>query len=161
MTERLTIARVGHRGDGVADTADGPVFVPCALPGEVVEVEPLPGHPDRRHLLCVVTESAERIAPFCPHFGVCGGCQTQHWDFERYREWKHALVGAALRQADVDAPVGALIDAHGRVVGMLVLGPRRRVLAIPASTISRTEAVTRAAQLYSFGEGSLVTILGA
>jgi len=33
------------------------------LPGEVVEVEPLPGHPDRRHLLCVVTESAERIAP--------------------------------------------------------------------------------------------------
>jgi hypothetical protein len=56
---------------------------------------------------------------------------------------------------------GALIDAHGRVVGMLVLGPRRRVLAIPASTISRTEAVTRAAQLYSFGEGSLVTILGA
>jgi S1-C subfamily serine protease len=32
---------------------------------------------------------------------------------------------------------GALIDAQGRVVGMAVLGPRRRVLAIPTSTINR------------------------
>jgi S1-C subfamily serine protease len=32
---------------------------------------------------------------------------------------------------------GALIDAHGRVLGMTVLGPRRRVLAIPSSTIER------------------------
>jgi 23S rRNA (uracil1939-C5)-methyltransferase len=100
MTERLTIARLGHRGDGVADTDGGPVFVPYALPGEVVEVEPSPGHPDRRHLLRVATASAERIAPFCPHFGVCGGCQTQHWDFARYRIWKHELVVAALRQAE-------------------------------------------------------------
>jgi S1-C subfamily serine protease len=32
---------------------------------------------------------------------------------------------------------GALVDAHGRVLGMVVSGPRRRVLAIPASTIDR------------------------
>jgi S1-C subfamily serine protease len=32
---------------------------------------------------------------------------------------------------------GALIDAQGRVVGMAVLGPRRRVLAIPTLTIDR------------------------
>jgi S1-C subfamily serine protease len=32
---------------------------------------------------------------------------------------------------------GALIDTQGRVVGMAVLGPRRRVLAIPTSTIDR------------------------
>ena len=32
---------------------------------------------------------------------------------------------------------GALIDAQGRLVGMAVLGPRRRVLAIPTSTIDR------------------------
>ena len=113
MTERLTIARLGHRGDGVADTHSGPVFVPYTLPGEVVEVEPAPGHSDRRHLLRVEAASAERIAPFCPHFGVCGGCQTQHWDFSRYRAWKHGLVVTALRQAGLDAPIGELIDAHG------------------------------------------------
>jgi S1-C subfamily serine protease len=32
---------------------------------------------------------------------------------------------------------GALVDAQGRVVGMAVLGPRRRALAIPTSTIDR------------------------
>jgi S1-C subfamily serine protease len=32
---------------------------------------------------------------------------------------------------------GAVLNVHGRVVGMAVLGPRRRVLAIPTSTIDR------------------------
>jgi len=33
---------------------------------------------------------------------------------------------------------GALVDMHGRVLGMVVTGPRRRVLAIPGSTIERS-----------------------
>jgi S1-C subfamily serine protease len=32
---------------------------------------------------------------------------------------------------------GALVDAHGRVLGMVVAGPRGRVLAIPRATIDR------------------------
>ena len=32
---------------------------------------------------------------------------------------------------------GAVVDAQGRVVGMAVLGPRRRALAIPTATIDR------------------------
>jgi S1-C subfamily serine protease len=32
---------------------------------------------------------------------------------------------------------GALIDVQGRVLGMTVLGPRRRAIAIPAATIER------------------------
>jgi len=123
VTERLAISRIGHRGDGVADGPEGSVFVSYTLPGETVEVEPFPGHPDRRHLLRVETASAERIAPICPHFGVCGGCQTQHWDFARYRDWKRGLVVDALRQAGLDAPAGALIDAHGE-------GRRRAVFQI-------------------------------
>jgi S1-C subfamily serine protease len=33
---------------------------------------------------------------------------------------------------------GAVVDARGAAIGMAVLGPRRRVLAIPGSTIDRT-----------------------
>src|SRR5213078_3730829 len=33
---------------------------------------------------------------------------------------------------------GALLDVQGQVTGMTVLGPRRRALAIPTSTINRT-----------------------
>ena len=113
MVERLTIARMGHRGDGVADGPDGPIYVPGTLPGETAEVEDVPGHPDRRHLLNVERPSAERIAPICPHFGVCGGCAVQHWQEAPYRAWKRDLVVDALRQAGIDAPVDDLIDAHG------------------------------------------------
>ena len=125
MTEHLTITRLGHRGDGIADSNAGPIYVPYTLPGEVVEVEDFPGHPDRRHLLRVETASAERVAPICPHYGVCGGCQTQHWDFGRYRLWKRDLVVQALRHAGLDAPVGELIDAHGEGRRRAVFHARR------------------------------------
>jgi len=38
VTEQLTIARLGHRGDGIADTPAGPAYVPYVLPGETVTV---------------------------------------------------------------------------------------------------------------------------
>ena len=113
MVERLTIARLGNRGDGVADGPDGAIYVPGALAGEIVEVEKVAGHPDRRHLLQVESPSAERIAPICPHFGVCGGCAVQHLDAVPYRAWKRGLVVEALRQAGLDVPVAELVDAHG------------------------------------------------
>ena len=113
MPERLTIARLAHRGDGIAQTPAGPVFVPCTLPGETVMAEPVPGQPDRRNLLTVESASLERIAPICPHFGACGGCAMQHWQSGRYREWKRELVVTTLSQAGIDAPMDALIDAHG------------------------------------------------
>jgi 23S rRNA (uracil1939-C5)-methyltransferase len=107
------IARLGHRGDGVADGPDGPIYVPGTLPGETVEVEEVAGHPDRRRLLQVERPSPQRIAPICPHFGVCGGCAVQHWQDAQYRAWKRDLVVAALHQARLDPPVADLIDAHG------------------------------------------------
>jgi 23S rRNA (uracil1939-C5)-methyltransferase len=113
MTERLIIDRLAHRGDGVADTPGGPLFVPYTLPGETVEVDRVPGLPDRRHLLRVEIASPERIEPFCPHFGICGGCAIQHWTPARYRDWKRGLVVDALAQAGLNAPVDDLIDAHG------------------------------------------------
>ena len=123
VERRLTIDHIGHHGDGVAPTA-GPIYVPYALPGETVEIEPWPGHPDRGHLLRVETASAERIAPVCPHFGVCGGCALQHWQTARYRAWKRDLVVDALRQAGIAAPVDDLVDAHGAGRRRVVLHAR-------------------------------------
>ena len=125
MAEQLAIDRLGHRGDGIADGPDGPIYVPGALPGETVEVEPWPGHPDRRQLLKVDRASPQRIAAICPHFGVCGGCAVQTWREDAYRAWKRDLVVDALRQAGLDTPVGALIDAHGAGRRRVVLHARR------------------------------------
>ncbi|MCC6780676.1 MAG: class I SAM-dependent RNA methyltransferase [Hyphomicrobiales bacterium] len=121
MVRRLAIAHVGRLGDGVADTPDGPIYVPYTLPGETAEVEEWPGHADRAHLLRLDVASAERIAPICPHFGICGGCAMQHWAAERYREWKRSLVVEALTQVGIATTVDAVVDAHGE-------GRRRAVL---------------------------------
>jgi 23S rRNA (uracil1939-C5)-methyltransferase len=125
VAERLVIERLGHRGDGIANSGAEPIFVPGALPGETVEVESVPGHPDRRQLLCVDAPSAERIAPICAHFGVCGGCAVQHWSSARYRAWKRNLVVEALRQAGLEAPVGDLVDGHGEGRRRVVFHARR------------------------------------
>jgi 23S rRNA (uracil1939-C5)-methyltransferase len=129
VVERLAIARLGSRGDGIAETPAGPVYVPYALPGETVEVEPWPGHADRRHLLRVDAGSPERIAPICPHFGTCGGCALQHWDTLRYRAWKREHVIVALRQTGFDAGievvVGNIVDAHGEGRRRAVFHARR------------------------------------
>jgi 23S rRNA (uracil1939-C5)-methyltransferase len=111
MVERVVIARLGQRGDGIAESRDGPLYVPYALPGETVEVE----HrwPDRGHLIKIEVPSPERVAPICPHFGVCGGCALQHLAVAGYREWKRRLVTDALDRAGIDAPVDELVDAQG------------------------------------------------
>ena len=125
MTEQLTISRLGHRGDGVADTAEGPVYVAYALPGELVTVDSVPGHPDRKHLVHIDRTSPERVGAPCKHFGTCGGCVLQHWALAPYREWKRGLVVEALRHAGLDAPVSPLIDAHGEGRRRIVLHARR------------------------------------
>jgi 23S rRNA (uracil1939-C5)-methyltransferase len=61
----------------------------------------------------VAAASAERVAPICPYFGVCGGCALQHWQTAAYRAWKRDLVITALCQAGIAASVGELMDAHG------------------------------------------------
>jgi len=121
-TERLVIDHVGHHGDGVAMSGGSKIYVPYTLGGETVDVAPVPGHhPDRRRLITVEAASPARITPFCPHFGVCGGCAIQHWDAEPYQAWKRELVVTTLAQGGIDCEVAPLVDAHG-------LGRRRITL---------------------------------
>ncbi len=128
--ETLDIARMGHRGDAIAETPEGAVYVPYALPGETVEVERTG---DRARLLRLVAPSPERIDPICPHFGTCGGCALQHWRTAAYRAWKRALAVTALAQAGIEAPVADLVDAHGEGRRRAVLHAKRggrKILAV-------------------------------
>lgn len=113
MAETLRIDHVAYFGDGVAPLPGGNVYVPYTLGGETVEVTEVHGHPDRRKLVAVKQASPERIAPFCPHFTVCGGCAIQHWEARAYRAWKRNIVVESLAQAGIACEVAPLVDAHG------------------------------------------------
>ncbi len=125
MSERIVIKRLGQHGDGIADSSEGPIYIPVAFPGEIVEVNTVPGHPDRRRLVNVEQSSAQRIEPICPHFGICGGCAMQHLREDAYRSWKRDLVVTALSQAGIEAVVAPVMDAHGDGRRRVVFHARR------------------------------------
>ncbi|MGJ3262279.1 MAG: class I SAM-dependent RNA methyltransferase [Salinarimonas sp.] len=108
----VEIVRLGARGDGVAETPRGPLFVPYALPGERVRVAL--GAGERARLLSVETTADERVVPFCPYFGRCGGCLTQHVARDAALAWKRDIVTGALASAGVAAgEIAPTIEAHG------------------------------------------------
>src|SRR5688572_18111473 len=81
--EVLSIDALDSEGRGVARNPEGKVvFVEGALPGEraTVRVFQKQAKFDSGRATSVVEPSAGRRAPLCPHFGLCGGCATQHAD---------------------------------------------------------------------------------
>jgi len=105
------IQSLGQRGEGIAEINGQRVYVPFTLPGETVDID-VDG--ERGTLTTLLTPSASRAEPFCPHFGICGGCQIQHLDGPSYAAFKQGLVATALSHAGIDVPVGALVDARGQ-----------------------------------------------
>lgn len=76
------------------------IFIENVVPGDVVDVQLHKNKKDwaegralRFHQL-----SPERIQPFCPHFGVCGGCQWQMLPYEKQLEYKQRQVQDNLRR---------------------------------------------------------------
>ena len=110
MTITATIEALGHKGEGIATIEGKKVYVPFALPGEVVELQ-VEG--ERGTLVSVTSPAPNRTNPFCPHFGTCGGCQLQHMDAESYAAFKIGLVETPLRHAGIDAKVEKFMTAHG------------------------------------------------
>ncbi|WDR01753.1 RNA methyltransferase [Devosia algicola] len=110
MSTIVTIQSLGQRAEGVAEIDGKRIFVPRALPGERVEIE---HDGDRADLLAIENASPARIAPFCPHFEQCGGCQTQHMDTGSYQAFKSSLIETPLQFAGIQTPVSRFVDAGG------------------------------------------------
>lgn len=102
MRLETTIGRLGAQGDGIAETEDGPVYIPFALPGERIAAE-MDGA--RGKLLTVIQPSPDRVSPLCRHFGACGGCALQHLGSARYLEWKRDSIQTALKAEGITLPV--------------------------------------------------------
>jgi len=110
MMSRLTIDKLGARGEGVAQGPEGLIYVPYALAGETIAAE-VDG--SRGTLVEVLASSPSRIAPFCRYFSRCGGCAVQTLAADSYARWKRDLVASALRRARLAITVADLADAHG------------------------------------------------
>ncbi len=97
----VTIEKLIYGGEGLAHHEGSTVFVPFVLPAERVRD---PARPSRRRnsfaraLERVLDASPDRIAPPCPHFGVCGGCDYQHIPYEAQLQYKTEILRETLRR---------------------------------------------------------------
>ena len=94
LIENITIEAVAAEGKALTHYEGIVVFVDFAVPGDVVDIRIckkkknyMEGRIER-----IVTPSAERLAPFCEHFGVCGGCRWQPLPYARQLEAKRRQV---------------------------------------------------------------------
>lgn len=98
--ETADIVSLDHEGRGVARIDGKAVFVAGALPGERVLLQRT--RRQRRHdealLLEVLQPSPDRVAPRCPHFGVCGGCSLQHLAHDAQLAAKGRIVAEELQR---------------------------------------------------------------
>ena len=89
-----------YGGEALGHYQGQPVFVPLALPGERLEVEVVRAAKGvlRARPLKILATAPERVAPPCPYFGRCGGCQYQHLSAEHQTFWKREILRETLRR---------------------------------------------------------------
>lgn len=94
------IVDLSHDGRGVARMDGKVAFIADALPGEQVTWRRTrrKRQADEGQMLSVEQASVDRVAPQCPHFGVCGGCALQHLSPEKQLSFKQKQMLDALER---------------------------------------------------------------
>jgi 23S rRNA (uracil1939-C5)-methyltransferase len=94
------IESVAFGGDGVARVRDMVLFVPFTVDGDtaVARITDVKKTFLRGKLEKLVTASLRRIAPKCPYYLRCGGCQYQHIDYGHQLELKQKQVVESFRR---------------------------------------------------------------
>lgn len=104
--ENVTIEAVAAEGKAIAHVDGMVLFVPFAVPGDIVNVK---AYKKKSYMEGYITKlvqpSQQRLEPFCEHFGTCGGCKWQPLPYGAQLEAKRQQVYDQLvRIGHLDVP---------------------------------------------------------
>lgn len=94
VLENITIKDYAAEGKALARVDELVVFVPFAVPGDVVDLQVR----KKKHSYCeaeivrFIKYSDKRVKPFCQHFGICGGCKWQNIPYDEQLRMKQKQV---------------------------------------------------------------------
>ena len=94
VLENITRTDVAAEGKAIAKVDNLVIFVPYAVPGDVVDLQ----IKRKKHsyaeaeVVKVHQYSDKRVKPFCKHFGICGGCKWQCLSYEDQLFYKQKQV---------------------------------------------------------------------
>jgi len=94
LLEKVRIDDIAAEGKALARVDGKVVFVPFAIPGDVVDIQVTKRR--KSYMEGFITTYHElsplRAKPFCQHFGVCGGCKWQNLPYKMQLEFKQKQV---------------------------------------------------------------------
>src|SRR5262245_7542218 len=99
-TLELTIERMAFGGEALASYRGKKIFIPWGVAGDRVKIELTEEKKDyaRGRIIEILEKSAHRVAPPCPYFFKCGGCQWQHLGYESQVHFKTEILKEALER---------------------------------------------------------------
>lgn len=94
VLQDVLVENYAAEGKSLARRDGKVVFIEQVVPGDVVDIRLSKNKKDwaEGYPIQFRSYSAERVTPFCQHFGVCGGCQWQMLPYERQLEYKQQQV---------------------------------------------------------------------
>ncbi|NGX51092.1 MAG: 23S rRNA (uracil(1939)-C(5))-methyltransferase RlmD [Chlamydiae bacterium] len=102
-TSKLSkIEKIVFGGSGLTRLDGCVIFVPFSAPGDEVTLKILRTKKSYKiaRIETLHKPGKERVAPLCPHFQQCGGCQLQHLSYKGQLEAKRSFV-----EDSIDMPV--------------------------------------------------------
>lgn len=100
ILENVEIEAIASEGMSLARVDGIVLFVPMAVPGDIVDVEIWKKKSNymEGRIVRIVKPSDQRVEPFCEHFGVCGGCKWQQLPYHMQLEFKQRQVSDQLKR---------------------------------------------------------------
>jgi 23S rRNA (uracil1939-C5)-methyltransferase len=115
----VSIESLEQEARGVGHWQGKTIFIDGALPGERVEFSSYRRKPayEFARPVKLLRESAQRVHPRCPHYGVCGGCSLQHFEVRAQLAAKQRTLEDALWHIGRTRPEQILPAVHGPAWG--------------------------------------------
>lgn len=94
----VEITDLSSEGKGIAKLDGKVIFVQNAMTGDIVNIQSKKSTKsfEEAKILEIVKSSEDRQEPYCKHYDKCGGCKTQHIDYQYQLAWKERVVKDAL-----------------------------------------------------------------
>jgi 23S rRNA (uracil1939-C5)-methyltransferase len=96
----LPITAISSEGLGIARLEGKVIFAEGCIPGDVADVKIFKSKAsyEEGKAIAISVSSKDRIAPFCSHFGTCGGCKWQFASYPSQLSYKEEIVKSAFER---------------------------------------------------------------
>jgi len=114
--ENVPVTGYAAEGKAIARVEGKVLFIEGAVPGDIADVSITKNKKDwaEGKAIKIKEFSAERVEPFCIHFGICGGCKWQMLPYNKQLEYKEQEVKEVFRRIGKlnDVPVLSILGSE-------------------------------------------------